>query len=177
MRTTSLTSVLVAMALVAGSTRPLPSQSGLRPGVKVRIDVSASPRMTGVVQSVTPDSVVLYVEPSAIRFGIARSEIQSIQISHGRSASAGAKKGALWGAATFGGIATIIAFSLASDSAYKASTDGISPAVFAAVGIAEGAGIGALIGVFVKSEKWESVSVRPAVGVGPHGFKLGLQVR
>lgn len=169
-------SALFVTALL-GNSATASAQAGLREGVKVRVSAPGAPRATGVIYSITPDSLVLFAEPNGGRFGIARSTIQSLQVSHGRSAAAGAKKGALWGAATFGGFGVAIAIGLASDPANGESSIGINPAGFAAIAIVEGAGIGALIGAFVKSEKWETVSIRPAVAFGSKELKLGFSIR
>ena len=166
-------SALFVTALL-GNSATASAQAALREGVKVRVSAPGAPRATGVIHSITPDSLVLFAEPNGARFGIARSTIQSLQISHGRSAAAGAKKGALWGAATFGGVGVAIAILLAGD---QGNVTGINPAGFAAVAIAEGAGIGALIGAAVKSEKWETVSIQPAVAFSSKELRLGFSIR
>jgi len=170
----SLSVLLVAAVLVNPATTS--AQAGLREGVKVRVSVPGAPRATGTIQRLTPDSIVLFAEPNGSRIGIARSTIQSLQVSQGRSASAGAKKGALWGAGIFGGIGVLIAVQLASDN-FPSDPDQFSPKAVAAIAIAEGAGIGAIIGGFVKSEKWETVSVQPAVSMSSNGLRVGFNIR
>lgn len=142
------------------------AQAALREGIRVRISSPGNPRLTGVIQTVTADSIVLYTEPSGIPFRIARSSISALQVSYGRSASRGAKKGAIWGAAAISPLA-FLAAGFSGDESVE---------IVAGV-MAEGAVIGALIGAFVKSEKWESVSVKPVVGTRSHGLRLGLRIQ
>lgn len=177
MRIARVAPVLLMVVSFAHGAQTAQAQTGLREGVKVRIAVPAAPRVTGVVQSVTPDSIILFTEPSGIRFGIARPSVQSMWVSQGRSASAGAKKGALWGVATFGGLGILTAIAMASETSLGEGDPGMIAAGFAAVAVAEGAIIGAIIGAFVKSERWKSVSLSPTVGTGANGLRLGLQVR
>lgn len=160
----------------------LGAQGGLREGVRVRVEAPGAPRVTGVVHAVTPDSIVLFAEPGATRLGIPRSAISRLEVSQGRSASDGAKKGALWGGGIFGGLGLIMAALIDSDTSNPTndqygSSGFTSPYAVAVLIGAEGAGIGAIIGGFVKSEKWDTVNVRPMVGMGVNGLKLGFSLR
>ena len=167
----------VVIAALLSSADPAGAQAALREGLKVRVIVPGTPRVTGVVSKLTPDSVFLFSEPGGIPVALVRSPIQSIQVSHGKSASAGARKGALWGGGVFGGLVVLASIGLASDPAYKADTSNFGPVAFALIGIAEGVGIGALIGALVKSERWETMSLSPTVGMSGNGLRLGVRVR
>lgn len=161
--------LLAAVSLVGAEAG---AQAGLREGVKVRISAAGAPRVTGVVQSVTPDSLIVFAEPGGTRFGIARSSIRELQVSQGRSMAAGAKRGAIWGAGA-GLVGALGVMATVSEE----EPDVPSPGVMAALVVAEFAGIGALIGAFVKAEQWDVVDIRPSVGYGRGGMKLGLAVR
>lgn len=168
----ALSAILPALALVFSFAANASAQAGLREGIKVRIHSSGAPETTGVVERVTQDSIVLFTEPAGTRLGLARASIDKLQVSHGKSASQGAKKGALWGLATFGTVGVLIA--AASDDNDRAYED-ISRAEFAVASVVEGAVIGAIIGALVKAEKWETVPVRPTVAAGAAGLRVGLR--
>lgn len=162
-------------AALAIAARTVDAQAGLREGLKVRLSFPAGPPVTGVIQSLAGDSIVLFVEPAATRVAVARGDVRSIEVSQGRLASAGAKKGALWGGAIFGVMGAIFAMGAGGES--EVDGDGPGPGVMAVATMVQGAGMGALIGALVKSERWESVSVAPVVGTGATGFRVGVRIR
>jgi hypothetical protein len=160
---------------ILGSSRQGWAQAGLREGVKIRVNSPGSPEVTGVVQSLTPDSIFIYAEPLGTKIGISRTAITKLQVSHGKSASNGAKKGAAWGAATFGLLGVLIATTQDEDQ-LRADT-GASAAEFAAISVLEGILGGAAIGALIKSEKWETVAVHPALTSRSAGVRIGFSFR
>ena len=171
-RTTLIVSSIVALL---SSPTLASAQAGLREGLKVRVSVGG-PAMTGQIQSVTPDSLFLFAEPAGTRVGIARQSIQSLKVSHGKSATQGAKKGATWGAIIGGGFGLLFAATLEKDSPELKDT-GLSPTEFGFVALVEGIGIGAGIGALIKSEKWETVAVQPTIASGKSGLRVELSIR
>lgn len=152
------------------------AQSSLREGTKIRVTSQGGPRVTGVVSAATPDSLFLLAEGGG-RYSVSRSSIETLQVSHGRSASAGAKKGALWGLGIFGGFGVLTAVALESDQGWENTYGNTNAWTFATVIAAEGAGIGAIIGALVKSEKWTEMSAQPTLGVTKTGIRLGFSLR
>lgn len=155
----------------------LGAQAGLREGVRVRVESPGAPRVTGIVHSVSPDSIVVFAEPGATKLGFARTSIRKLEVSQGRSAASGAMKGALWGGGIFGAIGLIAAVSADSDPNSDYYLVGESPYALALLLAVEGAGFGAIIGGFVRSEKWDNVNVQPMIGMGGNGLKLGFSMR
>ncbi|MEO7522043.1 MAG: hypothetical protein ABIW79_09530 [Gemmatimonas sp.] len=89
-----------------------------------------------------------------------------MQVSRGRTGSAGGWKGLLWG----GGIGL-----LAGVAAESEGLDSPSGALVGA-GLAAGSIFGGLIGLAVGAEQWDSVPITPAVGL-QKGFQFGVRVR
>jgi hypothetical protein len=85
------------------------------------------------------------------------------------------KKGAVWGAATFGLLGVLIATTQDEDQ-LRADT-GASAAEFAAISVLEGILGGAAIGALIKSEKWETVAVHPALTSRSAGVRIGFSFR
>lgn len=154
---------------------PANGQTALREGLKVRVG-AGGPDITGVIQSVSPDSIILFTEPSGARLGIARNSIQSLKVSQGKTASQGAKKGAIWGLIIGGGSGVLMAAITPADD--RAFTDlGISRGEFAAISVVEGLAIGAGIGALVRAEKWEALQLHPTVTTKTLGVSMGFSFR
>lgn len=150
-------------------------QTDIREGLKVRVGAGGTD-ITGVIQSVTPDSIILFTEPAGARLGIARHSIQSLKVSRGKTASQGAKKGAIWGLIIGGGSGALVAATTPADD--RAFTDiGISRGEFAVISVAEGLAIGAGIGALVKAEKWEAFNLHPTVSMGSAGLRVAFSFR
>ncbi len=62
-------SALFVTALL-GNSATASEQAGLREGVKVGVWANGVPRATGVIHSITPDSLVLLAEPNGVKFGV-----------------------------------------------------------------------------------------------------------
>lgn len=169
-----LSSILAvaAVAPLAAQTRPVAE------GSKVRFTTVSDQKLVGVVRATTSDSLTVYTEPAGIPATIALSSISNLQISRGKSAMEGAKRGGLWGAgvgAGLVGLAYLIGDGCNSD--YGACGDEPGTAAEAlGIGAIGGAVWGILIGAIVGREKWESVAVRPAVGAVPGSARIGLAI-
>ncbi len=150
-------------------------QATLREGMKVRITSTSGPRVTGVVQQVTPDSVFVFTDGVGARYGIARSKITATQISEGKSMSRGALKGLAWGTGVMGAIGGLIVVTVGKDDEFERKYgDGDSPGEFFVNGVVAGAMFGPLIGAFVKSENWTDLSVQPVVGTHAVGMRVAF---
>jgi hypothetical protein len=162
----------------------------LQPGAKVRV---TAPALLGgvyeaVVGSRTADTLAL-VRSGSPTLQVPVSALSSASLSRGRSRSAGAKRGVLWGAGiglAVGALAVATSeefrtecYSSRSDI-YVLNCGGPTRAQAVASvtlgGAIWGLGIGALVG----RERWEALSVAPRVGAvlkgAPGGVRLGLRV-
>ena len=81
----------------------------------------------------------------------------------------------MWGAGIFGVLGAVLVATVESDDTYT-FTDS-DRAAFMANSILGGAMWGAGIGAFVKSERWETVSMRPRITSSSSGVRLGLRVQ
>lgn len=87
----------------------------------------------------------------------------------------GAKRGAIWGGAIGASLGLLGAVALASDDTYNAYPDNPSSAGFGAQIAAGGLMWGAIIGAFVKAERWDHASIQPRVG--SKGVGVGIALR
>lgn len=141
-------------------------------GSKIRISVPGAKKVTGVVKSRTADSTTIFVEGYGGTRRFLNSDIVELKISRGRTWTAGARKGAIWG----GGLGAILAVGIFSDPEpdnYYTSDSKNELATSMLVGsLIWGVGIGAL----VKAEDWESLPVRPRFAVSPSSGGVGVSV-
>jgi hypothetical protein len=153
---------------------PTPVQPGQR--VRVRSLLAHRPVVTGAVESIGRDTLVVRPEAGAAA-AIPLSSIARLEVSRGRhsrwltglvvGAGAGAVTGAIIGAATHD----------EDDWLFSAGENAVLGAVlFTPIG----ALTGTVIGLLVKTERWKSVPldrVRPTVGGGSHGrVTVGIAV-
>jgi len=150
---------IVIVTLVLGLSMPLGAQSLLPIAVaqRVRIWTAAAEAMTGRVAAVGRDTVEIDVD-GRDRATVATRTIRRIEISGGKkSRGAGAKHGALWGAAIAGAIGAI-SLGLQHDDVGE---DGTSVGEAVALGLWSGAlfggAIGAGIGAARAGETWTQV--------------------
>ncbi len=168
---------LVATLIVACSSAAL-AQTTVREGARVRITERGSHRITGIVQSATADSIVLFAEPNGAKMSFARARIESMQTSEGKSASKGAVKGGLWGAGLMGaGLGLVLATTANEDNFAEVYGEGQGRGAFFGQGVLSGAMIGAGIGAVMRSERWQEISIQPVVGVGSAGMRVSFSVR
>jgi hypothetical protein len=148
------------LLLVLGA--PLGAQSAqpmgeLHPGARVRLDAPGvvSDKFTGTVLSSSADTFTV-ANPSTVAVTVPMAHITSLEVSRGKSRSAGAVRGLMWGLPI--GLALGIPYS-GGGQKQGCSTCDSPAAIVAYTGIAGavwGAGIGALIG----REKWVRLQLR-----------------
>jgi hypothetical protein len=168
--------VFPALLIVSITARADGQATTLRDGMRVLVSTPASKKIVGTVKSIDRDSVSLYSGENGARLAVANSDIRSIRVSQGRSAWAGAKRGAMWGA----GVGAALAAALVPFAKPGNSDDSdINELRLAATtqlvmgGLIWGAGIGA----FVKREQWEAVSIGPAVSPTSSGVGFSITSR
>ena len=149
-----------------------------RPGVRVRLQAPGivAGRYEGTV--LTRDSSAIHVGgPTAAPVDVPFDRITSLEISRGKSRSAGAWRGIQWGAPIGLGLGLVLAPSLreCDPTCHDATASEKNNFVVAGAvsGVLGGAGIGAIIG----RERWERFDVAPRTGVDTRSGRTQLGVR
>ncbi len=173
MRIRKLIPALSFAVAMLGGTRPLEGQlSTLGEGARVKVSTSTQKDMVGVVRAATPDTLVLFADPQGARLAVSVPSIQKVQVSRGRLASEGAKKGLLWGAG-FGAVSSVIVLGIGGDDALEQSEgEKLSKGEFVAQNFIGSLLLGAGIGALIKAEKWDTVPFRAGVSGAPGGITL-----
>jgi hypothetical protein len=183
------TSRLAVAGLAFALSDPAAAQdaSPLGPGVRVRVSVAASgDRLKGTVQAVDQDLLSVISDDHQL-VKIPRSNITRLETGWGRKGNA--RKGFIIGG-LIGVGAGLIACAVSEENDFDDFDDfhyhdyeGCEGAEWAGIPIAAGAvygGLGALIGHFIKSERWVEMpidKVRLAVGPAPRGWGLSVSIR
>jgi len=168
--------LLIPTVLIAVTAPSAGAQDqSLHEGARVRIDTRSSRQIVGIVKSFDGDSVSLYTDNNGATLSLARNDVTGIRVSQGKSATRGAIRGAMWGTAIGGLAAAIVIAAIKTDDTYVES-DGEAGYV-ALNSLIGGALWGAGIGAFVKSERWERVSMRPRVVGSPSGVRLSFNLQ
>ena len=171
------TIVVVMIAMLVATPGSASAQS-VAEGSLVRVETAKS-KYVGTLQKRTQERLTLQTESGGL-FQVSRADIERVEVSLGRKRNAG--KGALIGALAFGGLS----------AALGASTDECNPldfrpttatgcrtenvATFFLAGAVGGALWGAIIGHFVKSERWKEVEGSPRITLILPERGIGAQV-
>jgi len=174
--------LVVCFALLPFAASPLLAQSGLayselQPGAKLRVAAPGivAGRYEGTLLSRTPDTLKLG-SPNGAPVAIPIARLTSVEVSRGKSHTAGALRGMMWGA-PIGLVAGILSASAVTGECIGC-TDDYSKGGWIALstfsGVLWGAGIGALVG----RERWDEFQLAPrtAIGVSPDGVRLGMRL-
>jgi hypothetical protein len=171
---------LLAPAGPAAAEDPQP----LGPGVRVRIAVATSrDRLKGTVQALD-ESVLSVISDDHELIRVPRSSITGLETGWGRRGNA--KRGLVIGGLVGVGVGLLVC---GVDETYRHDSDRISEdtachggewvAFPLLTGVAYG-GLGALIGHFIKTDRWVEVPldrVKVSLGPAPAGVGLSLSVR
>jgi hypothetical protein len=191
---------IVALALVAiglgASTSARANPSLLPLGIRVRMSVSSPApgsvapgsdagsallreRIIGTLESATDNKLIVREGKEGPRREVPLASLNLLEVSRGRHSSSG--KGALIGmfAGAAGGVAA--GYVVCNHGNCDSSTGDLTGIWASALGLGGGlfgAGIGAIIGGVIHTERWEKVSIHDLrVGIGPVGRQcLGLRV-
>jgi len=165
--------VPLGLLVTAVASSAVAQEAPLRPGQRVRVQsaIVNTPVVTGAVEAIRPDTLVVRPEDGAsggVATAIPLSSIARLQVSQGRHSKwvtglvvglgIGVGGGAILGATTCEGDFLFTT----GDCAVMGAT------LFGAVGAVSGT----VVGLLTKSERWESVPVnrvRPTVGRGFNG--------
>jgi hypothetical protein len=167
----------VVLAGVAWSGARAQAPASVQPGqrVRVRSTIAYVREVTGVVQTIGPDTLLVRDDDRSVATAIPLATVDRLQVSHGRRSHwmTGAALGFGVGAAT----GAAIGAASGSDWLFTSSENAFLGAIlFAPIGAATGV----LVGLMVKTERWETISldgVAPTVSRGPDGrFSVGLRL-
>ena len=149
---------LLALAIVAGLSSHVQAQAQIRPGVRVRILGPGVPatEFTGTVTTVGSDSITV-ADPARI-LTVARTDIRKMEVSQGKTAGAGARRGMLWGLGIGAAVGALASTPHSCGSSTNCRSDGslVLMVPFMALG---GVLDGAIIGAFVGREAWQPVDL------------------
>lgn len=173
----SSTVVLALCALAMPHTAAHAQYIEARVGERIRFEAPGvlAGRYTGTVLQRTADSL-LVGSPDAPPVGVALARIARLDVSRGRSAGAGAKRGLLIGAGVGGVAGLVFSRALLSEAGAGDLTILVAPLAIV-VEAALGAAVGGAIGAIVKREVWESYTAtdtRIGIGVRDGALRLGL---
>ncbi len=134
------------------------------PGDKVRVSAPAvvEKRMVCTVESLKPDTLALTVEGRDELLALPIAHVTKLEVGRGQKSNAG--KGALIGLGVGVVVGVTLGFAACAGETGSPCTNDVgegSPAGFAAVlgatGAVLGTGIGALIGLAARTDRWETV--------------------
>jgi hypothetical protein len=151
-----------------------PPLAEVQPGARVRVEAPGivAGKYVGTVLTRNADTLTLG-SPSAVPVKLPVNSIRSLEISRGKSRSAGAVRGILWGV-PIGVVLGVFSVATADncDACFEAPADTEAFALFTASGLLWGAGIGALVG----RERWErfALPAHTAFRIGPHSASLAV---
>lgn len=172
-----ITPLLLLAALVPA--RLLGAQSSLalaelHPGARVRVEAPGivAGKYVGTVLARNADTLTVG-SPSGAPLALPVHAIRTLEISRGKSRSAGAVRGMMWGV-PIGVALGVFAVATADDctACFEATSDAEGFALFTASGVLWGAGIGALVG----RERWErfDLPTHTAFRFGPRSAALAI---
>jgi hypothetical protein len=149
---------LIALLIAALASVPLAAQppADLVAGSRVRVSVADGRRLTGRVEQVTSDRLVLLPDGQAA-VSIPMADVNRVDVSHGsQSRGRSAWRYAKWGAA-IGAASGAISLGLQHDQVGDGSSVGSAVALGAWSGMLFGGLIGAAVGASRAGEQWERV--------------------
>ena len=172
-------SLLLLALLLPMTARPLAAQGSLPlaevpPGGRGRVEAPGivAGKYVGTVLTRGADTLTLG-NPSGKPVVLPLGSVRSLEISRGKSRTAGAIRGMLWGA-PLGAALGIFGVATAEDctGCYEAVGNAEVLTAFTAAGILWGAGIGAIVG----RERWErfDLPARTAFRVGPRSAAFAV---
>jgi hypothetical protein len=172
-------SLLFATVLLPTLARPLTAQGAValaevQPGARVRIEAPGivAGKYVGTVLTRAGDTLTVG-NPSGAPVTVSLRALRSVEISRGKSRSAGAVRGMMWGA-PIGAALGIFGIATAEEctACYESLGNAEALTAFTAAGLLWGAGIGAIVG----RERWErfELPVRTTFRAGPRSAAFAV---
>lgn len=174
----SSTVVLALFALAMPVAAAHAQYTEARVGERIRFEAPGvfTGRHTGTVLRRTTDSL-LVGSPDAPPVGVALARIARLDVSRGRSAGAGAKRGLLIGAGVGGVAGLVYTIELLSEESGPRDLAILILPLAVVTEAALGGAVGSAIGAIVKREVWESYTAtdtRIGIRVRHGAIRLGL---
>lgn len=170
-RRASLALAFLLVAPGALAQRAAAQGAAIAAGARVRITTDSAPAwpVVGSLLSATRDSVRVRLLPSSEPTSLANERIQTLAVSAGRHGHA--VQGLIIGSASGLVIGAVGGYASGDDppQTFMGMTKGEKARLAAAVLGVVGAGAGALIGHFVKTEEWRTVALPVQVSIAPTG--------
>lgn len=149
---------VVTMALAAISVAALDGfAQQLRVGDRIRVKttIAGGAQLIGTYYSADGDNLVLHTNDAG-RYTIPWDDVSRLELSRGKQSNAG--KGALIGLGVGAGLGLASGLALAADQDDFFDVNAGNVVAGTIGSAALGAGVGALVGMLSKSERWENVS-------------------
>jgi hypothetical protein len=169
--------VVCFLACAAAVNEPLRGQalvSGAR--IRLRLNAPSAIAQVGMLQAVRSDSIAWQPEGASEGVTMPLSAVTTLEVSGGQRSNAG--KGALIGGATLGTLSLLVFGTMASPSAGVLRLEGgwRDALLLTAAGTATGAGVGALVGMTTRTEKWIAVPLTRLLAVPMSVSRVGFRV-
>jgi len=176
-----LAGIGLALATTAAAQDAFPDTPPLTPGVRVRVSVAASgDRLKGTVQALDERTLSVISDDRTL-VHVPRGSITRLETGWGRRGNA--RKGLVTGALFGAGVGLLVCgvdesgWDHESRREHDATCDGGEWVGLPLAAAATYGGIGALIGHFIKSDRWVEVPIAGArLSLGPPARGLGLSV-
>ena len=148
-------------------------------GEKVRVTtLKSESRERGVVVQTDAEFLTVSIGSGMAPVRIALASIERLEVARGRRTAA--KEGALWGGVVAAALGALAVAGIGEALCENATSCGASAEGYlVGIGIfgAAGAGLGALAGLAIKTDRWERVPLdRLRVGIRPVADGAGVQV-
>lgn len=176
--------LLVVASLLTVAVQPIAAQNAqslaeLQPGAKIRIEAPGvvARHYVGTVLARNAETITMG-SANSLPVTIPIAAVTRLEISRGKSRSAGALRGILWGA-PIGLVAALITPAEGFNSPYgPTSQNEWSKAELVGAGAIGGALWGAGIGALVGRERWDQFQLasRTTLNVHPQGVTVGLRL-
>jgi len=166
------------LAAAAVAVTPVPPSNRVAAGEKVRVATTSLGDKTGVVVAADAESVTVSVGAGKAPVRIPLASVKRLEVARGRRTAV--KEGAITGGLVGGALGALAVLYLShalceggSDCNAEVGAYGIGVGIFGA----GGAGLGALTGLAIKTDKWVRVPVSDLrVAVGPVADGAGVKV-
>jgi len=170
--------LLITILLAAPVPALAAQDSSTAVGQRVRIKTTTTSQwLVGTLAGADEDSLRLWLQgPDGARLvAVPRSAVMKFQVSCGEHSNAG--RDAIVGGVIFGTLGLIAGLGCESEQNSWFTCSGSDVANLTVLAAAEGAGIGALIGAFSHSERWQNEPLtRSRVAVAPYGTGVRVSI-
>ncbi len=180
-----ITSLVVVLVVTTWSCSGYVADTSIAPGDTVRVTAPSMDmdESVGTVAALETDTLTVQVEDRADALYVPLADVTKLEVRRGQKSNAG--KGALIGLGVGAVVGVTFGFvACAAENGGSVCTNDVgesSPFAFAAAtgayGAVLGTGIGALIGLAARTDRWETVPLdRIRVSLTPHGLGVSASI-